>query len=72
MIYTYEKYRRRAGLTQEKVAQHLGIRQSAVAQWESGKSTPTLKNVKKLATLFHCSVDDLLSDLTGKDGEYDD
>ncbi len=47
-------------LTQEEVAKQLGVGQSAVSMWETGKSVPRPAILKKLAQLFKCSIDELL------------
>lgn len=54
--------REKAGLTQEKVAKALGIDQSAVSQWETGKTAPRAGLLVKLADMYGCTVDELLSD----------
>lgn len=52
--------RKERGLSQEEIAEAIGVTQGAVHQWESGKSKPTIDNLKKIATLFNCKVDDLI------------
>lgn len=47
------------GLTQQAVADALGVGQTAVSQWERGQVTPTLRNVALLSRLLDCSIDDL-------------
>ncbi|WP_423190363.1 helix-turn-helix transcriptional regulator [Alkalibacterium sp. f15] len=37
------------------------VSRQAVLKWETGKSEPSTNNLKKLAELFSCSVNDLLS-----------
>lgn len=56
------KLRRDKGLSQFELAELLGINQSAVAQWETGKTAPNFKRLKKLAEILGCSVDDLMKD----------
>lgn len=51
-----------AGLTQVKLAQALGVTQSAVSQWDNGEATPTIANLKKIAELCDCTVDDLIKE----------
>ena len=46
-------------LSQEYVAEQLGISRQAVAKWEAGKSEPTAANLVKLAALFEMSVAEL-------------
>ena len=52
--------RRAKGLTQEGVAERLGVSRQAVSKWESGQSRPELELLLALADLYGCSVDDLL------------
>ena len=56
------KLRREKGLSQFELAELLGINQSAVAQWETGKTAPNFKRLKKLAEILDCSVDDLMKE----------
>lgn len=57
--YIYE-LRAKAGLTQSELAQALGVTNKAVSKWESGRSKPTTDVIRKLASLFQISVDELL------------
>ena len=54
--------RKKAGLTQMDVAKALGITDSAVNQWEKGKTFPNTKQLPKLAKLYGCTIDDLLKE----------
>lgn len=54
--------RKKAGLSQGKLAQGLGISQNAVSQYENGTREPTLAKLKELADFFGVSVDYLLGD----------
>ncbi len=53
--------RKTAGFTQEEVAKNLGIDQSTVALWETGKTRPRAQLLPKIAALYRCSIDELLS-----------
>lgn len=53
--------RQKIGLTQEEVAKKIGVHQTAVSFWESGKTFPSVKMLPKLARLYGCTVDELLS-----------
>lgn len=53
--------RKSNGLSQLDVAQRLGVGQSTVAMWENGTNVPRVDKLIALATLYGCSVDDLLS-----------
>lgn len=52
--------REKTGLTQKEVAEKMGVDQSAVSLWETGKTAPRAAMLVKLAGLYCCSVDDLL------------
>lgn len=52
--------RRRHGLTQEQLAEALGMTPGAVYKWEAGLSQPELAVIVELADLFDTSVDVLL------------
>lgn len=54
--------RKKAGLTQFEVAEKVGVNQTAVSFWENGKNFPRAAVLKKLADLYHCTVDDLLKE----------
>lgn len=49
--------RKSAGYTQEHVSRTLHMTRSAYANYESGKRTPTLECIAKLATLYSTSID---------------
>lgn len=46
-------------LTQEELAEKVGVTRQAVAKWESGESEPSLDKCKLLAEAFNVSIDDL-------------
>ena len=53
------KMRERAGLTQEKVAERMEVKQSTVAAWEAGRYLPEANKLPKLAEVLGCSIDEL-------------
>ena len=53
-------YRKQRKLTQEKLAEALGVTVGAVYKWESGLSQPELNMIVELADFFDISVDVLL------------
>lgn len=57
-----EELRTSAGLSQGKVAKELGITDAAVSMWETGKTRPRASLLVKLATLYGCTVDELLAE----------
>lgn len=46
-------------LTQEDIAEKLGVTRQSVAKWEAGESIPDLDKCKQLAEIFGVSLDDL-------------
>lgn len=46
-------------LTQEDIAEKLGVTRQSVAKWEAGESIPDLGKCKQLADIFGVSLDDL-------------
>ena len=46
-------------MTQEDIAEKLGVTRQAVAKWEAGETLPDLDKCKSLANLFEVSLDDL-------------
>lgn len=54
------EYRKSMGLTQEQLAERLGITLGTVSKWERGSSEPDLGYLMDLAELFRVSVDALI------------
>lgn len=55
-------HRTNCKMTQEFVAEHLGVSRQAVSKWESGASDPSTSNLIALARLFEISPEDLLKE----------
>ncbi|QIB26062.1 helix-turn-helix domain-containing protein [Caloranaerobacter azorensis] len=56
------KLRNEKGLTQSEVAKFLGVGRTTYTQYETGKSEPDVKTLKKLAIFFNVTVDYLIND----------
>ena len=54
--------RKKLGLSQEELAEKLGVSRQAVSKWESAQSTPDLGRILELGRLFGVSTDYLLKD----------
>lgn len=54
--------RRKAGLSQEALAEQLGVSRQAISKWETGDATPEIGKLKALAEAFHVTTDWLLSE----------
>ena len=52
--------RKRLGMTQDKLAEQLGVTAQAVSKWENDQSCPDITMLPKLAEIFGISVDALL------------
>ncbi|KLU23126.1 DNA-binding protein [Caballeronia mineralivorans PML1(12)] len=55
------KHRAESGLTQEQVAEQLGIGNEAVSRMERGLVVPTVARLVELADIFECEAADLLT-----------
>ena len=56
--------RNRCGMTQEFVAEALGVSRQAVSKWERGDSDPSTANLLALAKLFGISAEKMLRDIS--------
>ena len=65
-------YRKQAGLSQEKMAEKIGVSRQAITKWENGTGTPEISNLMAIANLFQISIDELLSNekTESKKSEY--
>ena len=53
-------YRKQAGMSQEKMAELIGVSRQAITKWENGTGTPDIANLVAIAELFQISLDELL------------
>ena len=53
-------YRKQAGMSQEKMAELVGVSRQAITKWENGTGTPDIANLVAIAELFQISLDELL------------
>lgn len=58
-----QQERTRCGMTQEYVAQAVGVSRQAVSKWERGESEPSTSNLIALARLFGIEAGQLLNGL---------
>ena len=59
--------RKMKSLTQEALAEKIGVTRQAVAKWESGETEPSLEKAKLLAEALSVSLDSLTSSETESD-----
>lgn len=58
-----KEHRTRCHMTQEFVAEHLGVSRQAVSKWENGISDPSTSNLLALAKLYSISPQELLQQI---------
>ena len=58
-----KEHRIRCHMTQEFVAEHLGVSRQAVSKWENGTSDPSTSNLLALAKLYGISAEALLKSI---------
>ena len=54
------RHRKALGLTQDQLAEQLGITAQAVSKWENDQSCPDIAMLPRIARVFGISVDELL------------
>ena len=52
--------RKKNGLSQEEVAEKLGVSRQTISNWETDETLPDICQSKKLALLYHLSLDELI------------
>lgn len=55
--------RKQNNLSQEALAEMVGVARQTISKWELGETTPDIKQAKELSNIFHVSLDEL----TGND-----
>lgn len=59
-----KKLRSDSGMTQAEFADVFSISNGTIAMWETGKRTPDIEMIKRIANYFHVSVDYLVGNET--------
>ena len=54
------KKRKEKGITQEQLADYIGVSKASVSKWESGQSYPDILLLPEIATYFNITVDELI------------
>ncbi|HJB59365.1 MAG TPA: helix-turn-helix domain-containing protein [Candidatus Faecalibacterium faecipullorum] len=60
---TLKDHRTRCKMTQEFVAESIGVSRQAVSKWETGDSDPTMSNLVLLAKLYGVPLEELLENV---------
>ena len=58
-----KQHREECKMTQEFVAEAIGVSRQAVSKWENGTSDPSTSNLIAIAKLFELSAEDLLHEV---------
>lgn len=56
------KLRKNNNLSQEQLAEKVGVSRQAVSKWESGTSYPDMDKLLQICKILNCTLDDLLDD----------
>lgn len=57
--------RKQSEMSQEQLAEKLGVSRQAVTKWETDAGIPDIENIKAISSLFDISIDELLSNNKG-------
>lgn len=52
--------RKRSGLSQEEVAEKLGVSRQTISKWELDETLPDIRQSKRLSNLYHLTLDELI------------
>ena len=52
--------RKKSGLSQEDVAEKLGVSRQTVSKWETDETIPDIRQSKRMAVLYNVSLDELI------------
>ena len=54
--------RKASGLTQTELAKRCGVSRLTIGRLEAGKTSPSLKVAKKIASVLGCTLDELVAE----------
>lgn len=57
-----KKLRKLQKLSQEELAEKVGVSRQSVSKWECGEAYPEMNHILKLCKIFHCHMNDLVND----------
>lgn len=55
------KARKKSGLSQEEVAEKLGVSRQTISKWETNETLPDIQQAKRMSILYGISLDELIS-----------
>ena len=56
------KLRKNNNLSQEQLAEQLGVSRQAVSKWEAGNSYPDMEKMLQMCKILNCHLEDLMDD----------
>ena len=56
------KLRKSKKISQEELADRVGVSRQSVSKWETGDAYPEMNNILQLCKIFHCHINDLVND----------
>ena len=51
---------KKSGLSQEEVAEKLGVSRQTISKWELDETLPDIRQSKRLSVLYHLTLDELV------------
>lgn len=54
--------RKKQKISQEKLAEKIGVSRQSVSKWENGTAYPEMNGIFELCKIFHCKLNDLVND----------
>ncbi|MCM1157142.1 MAG: helix-turn-helix domain-containing protein [Bacteroidales bacterium] len=61
-----KEIRKKEGISQEQLAERIGVSRQAITKWETGKGLPDVENIVIIAEIFKTTIDELLMDSVAK------
>lgn len=61
-----KEIRKKEGISQEQLAEKIGVSRQAITKWETGKGLPDVENMVIIAEIFKTTIDELLMDSVAK------
>ena len=55
--------RKKKGMSQEAVAEKLGVSRQTISKWETDEPLPDIRQSKRLAVLYDLSLDELIDSI---------
>lgn len=66
-----QKIRSKKNLSQEQLADKIGVSRQTISAWESGKASPELDKITAISKLFSVSIDELVGEIKTEASNFD-